>query len=596
MPDRDQAIRDTLVQIPVARVHRRKNAITAAHALIRDNLGRLDEAALRRLLELFNQDMNHGREVQGRFKTGLVGRNANLLVASLANVNEIVPELWRADDAWLTANLVTLRRGGRLPGGGWLFLSMVLHARDSARFVPLSWTMAQGLAALDGLPVLSLAEGGSYLEYCRRAHALMTAHGIDPHVADVLLVNGSRLVQSGKSEVPDDDEPEPLATPVATPTAPAVQRLEVKGPAPATSVGKPASFGWLHLTDLHQGMGGASWLWPNVRAQLFADLERMHKLCGPWDLVFFTGDLTQRGTAEEFGQFDQTLEQLWVRFDRLGSRPQLIAVPGNHDLVRPRGPFDPVVLALDQWHEDRRLGDYVLGMPDNPYLATMRTAFASYSAWEASQRWCTAPRTRGLLPGDVAFSLSVGGIDVGVIGLNSAFLQLAEGDFQGRLDIDPRQLHEVCGHDAPEWTRRHHVNFLLTHHPPSWLAPRARQEFNAEIDMPGRFAAHLCGHMHDGISTATSIGGGATRLTLQGASLFGLEEYIAVDGRRTERRHGYSAGRVELTAPTARMRMYPRRMIDSRHIGRRIDRDQDNYLLDEHGALHLEVPLAKRPG
>ena len=740
MIDRDQAIRDALAHLPPARLERRIRATAEARALLSDRLGRLDETALRRVLELFNQDVSNGREVQGRFATGLVGRNANLLVGSLDNVNEIVPELWRADDAWLAANLVALRRGGRLPGGGWLFLSMVLHVRDPGRFVPRSTSMAHGLAALEDKPVLALQTGADYLEYCRRVQALLSAHNVGPPGADVLLISGFRLARAAGATAPaDEDEPDgPAPTPPAPATetrrsadvAPAaphflpspfgrtssplptaardhkhcaqgafsgpsqivgatlqawgtisapkglkrfslvvddiapphwsetyspqtfdatftaefplgrltpgrhtlglwvkdiddcarlvatqiftVEAVEDDGvrdragsPAPATSLPRievrsqpapapaaPASFGWLHLTDFHQGTSGTSWLWPNLKDKMFADLERLVEHAGRWDLVFFTGDLTQRGAPEDFDQLDRTLEQLWNCFDRLGSQPQLVAVPGNHDLTRPAR-FDPIVLALEQWHRNHDLRDHILNSSDNQYLAALRTAFAAYSTWAARRRWTTANYAGGLLPGDGALSLRVGGVDVGVVGLNSAFLQLAEGDFFERLDVDPRQLHEVCRHDAPAWLRRHDVNFLLTHHPPAWLHPRARQEFSAEIDIPGRFAAHLFGHMHEGTSTVTSIGGAPERRTLQGASLFGLEHYKDREGRQLKRIHGYSAGRVELLGATARLRLFPRRMIDN-YLGRRINRDQDHYDLDDSGAVTYVVPMTRR--
>jgi len=292
----------------------------------------------------------------------------------------------------------------------------------------------------------------------------------------------------------------------------------------------------------------------------------MHAASGPWDLVFFTGDLTQRGSADEFDQLDRLIEDLWDRLGRLGSRPQLIAVPGNHDLVRPADSFDPVVIALRQWHDDRRLRDHVLTGPENAYQERLRGAFGAYSEWAARERWGPAPSRHGALPGDFAHSLSVGGVALGIVGLNSAFLQLSDGDHLERLDVDPRQLHAVCEHDAPEWLRRHHLNFLLTHHSPAWLAPRARREFYSEIDIPGRFAAHLYGHMHEGASRSTAIGGGASRNTLQGASLFGLDEYDAADGRRMERLHGYSAGRVEIDPAKARakFKVFPRRMLDGK--------------------------------
>src|SRR4051812_400041 len=95
------------------------------------------------------------------------------------------------------------------------------------------------------------------------------------------------------------------------------------------------SFSWLHFTDLHQGLESQGWLWPGVRDILFADLEQLHRRCGPWDLVLFSGDLTQRGSAEEFTKFNATLDQLFAHLKALGSTPSLLAVPGNHDLIRP---------------------------------------------------------------------------------------------------------------------------------------------------------------------------------------------------------------------------------------------------------------------
>ncbi|HTN91588.1 MAG TPA: metallophosphoesterase, partial [Sorangium sp.] len=358
-----------------------------------------------------------------------------------------------------------------------------------------------------------------------------------------------------------------------------------------------ASLGWLHLTDLHQGMGGTSWLWPNVMGALFDDLARLHDLCGPWDLVLFTGDLTQRGSRDEFEKLDATLDRLWRRFDQLGSQPRLITVPGNHDLDRPRSDLDPYVLALSQWHERPRLRDHVLDEKSGrAYLDFLAQAFKNYTAWVNSCRWHVRDRRKaGVLPGDSSYSLSLHGLELGVIGLNSAFLQLTGGDYQERLAVDPRQLHVVCDEYAPEWLERHHINLLLTHHPPDWLHPQARQEFRQEVDPAGRFAAHFFGHMHEGTATSTAHGGGHARHALQGASLFGLEEHDGPGGRGVTRLHGFSAGRFELLpgAAQARVRVFPRRMFTSAG-GRKIDRDVHAYHLDERGSFAYEVPTARR--
>jgi 3',5'-cyclic AMP phosphodiesterase CpdA len=94
-----------------------------------------------------------------------------------------------------------------------------------------------------------------------------------------------------------------------------------------------AHISWLHLTDLHCGMQDQPWLWPGVRVIFFEDLRKLYDKCGPWDLILFTGDLTYSGAASQFQQVNDLFEQLWEAFDKLHFKPQLLAVPGNHDLV-----------------------------------------------------------------------------------------------------------------------------------------------------------------------------------------------------------------------------------------------------------------------
>src|SRR5262249_4788295 len=105
------------------------------------------------------------------------------------------------------------------------------------------------------------------------------------------------------------------------------------------------SFNWLHLTDLHFGMSGQKWLWPNTQQEFFDDLEQLHKKAGPWDAVLFTGDFVQRGGSDEFKKLNEMLSRLWEHLQKLGSVPVLLGVPGNHDLARP-SPGEPAVAAL----------------------------------------------------------------------------------------------------------------------------------------------------------------------------------------------------------------------------------------------------------
>jgi hypothetical protein len=124
--------------------------------------------------------------------------------------------------------------------------------------------------------------------------------------------------------------------------------------------------------------------------------------------------------------------------------------------------------------------------------------------------------------------------------------------------VSAQQFHQACQGNGAAWAGRHHVCLLLTHQPPSWLLPTSLAEFNSEIVIPGRFAVHLFGHMHEASAQSISHGGAEMRREWQGRSLFGLEEWGEV-GSKKVRLHGYSAGVVELVGDTGCLRQWPRK-------------------------------------
>ncbi len=336
--------------------------------------------------------------------------------------------------------------------------------------------------------------------------------------------------------------------------------VQVQGGPTRTLDAPPPALGWLHLSDWHVGMKERG-LWPNVRQALFEDLKRLRERVGTWHAVLFTGDLVQQGSAEEYAELKRRLGELWEEFGRLGSEPALVAVPGNHDLVRPskqlerfRGlAVDPCLRALRLWHAEPELREGFWGEAENEYRGLVQAVFEPYAAWAArDERFARARPTWGRLPGDFSAVLEQGSLRVGLVGLNTGFLQLTGSDYEGKLDADVRQLHAACGGDAPAWLAKQQFNLLLTHHPPTWLEKqRYREHWRSEIAPPGRFGVHLHGHLHDPGAMAVSEGGSAPRHRLQGASLFGLEYFGTGAGERLQRVHGYSAGRVELVGAAA---------------------------------------------
>jgi hypothetical protein len=351
------------------------------------------------------------------------------------------------------------------------------------------------------------------------------------------------------------------------------------------------SFGWLHLTDLHYGLAGQSPLWPNVREAFFADLRKVHGRSGPWQAVLFTGDLVQAGKEEEFKAIEaEVLGRLWKELAALGSGDAvLLAVPGNHDLARPDSqkpsPAARWLLCEGGFAE---IEEEFWGEPDGDYRRVINAAFANYAVWwERTARRPGAAVVPGILAGDFAATLAVGSRALGVVGLNTTFLQLAGGDYQGRLAWDLRQLQAACGGDAVDWCARHDACLLLTHQGRDWFDPRSQESY-PELNPAGRFAAHLFGHMHEAMVRSMSHGGGKPLREWQGCSLFGLEKYG--EPPKADRRHGYGAGRIDFGGRHARMRLFPRRAVRNAD-GWRFVPDQESCVLLDDGGTAPE-PLA----
>ena len=156
------------------------------------------------------------------------------------------------------------------------------------------------------------------------------------------------------------------------------------------------SFSWLHLTDLHFGLDGQDCLWPNLRQPFLDGRGKLHECCGPWDAVLFTGDLVQSGNPKQFQAMQQDfLDPLWERLHELGSgEAKLLAVPGNHDLLRPdRKADNPAADMLLSEDGLARVGDRFWAEPACSYRGVIKDAFAAYLDW-----WCSVSHPRTISP------------------------------------------------------------------------------------------------------------------------------------------------------------------------------------------------------
>jgi len=322
----------------------------------------------------------------------------------------------------------------------------------------------------------------------------------------------------------------------------------------------PKGFSWLHLTDFHYGLKGQDCLWPTLRQPFLDSLAALRERCGPWDAVLFTGDFVQEGKAEQFEKMQtEVIDPLWEKLKELGSEGAvLLAVPGNHDLYRPNPLDDNAAIdALLEKDGFQRIATKFWDQPAGGYRRVIKDAFAAYSQWWEKAPHRPATVKPGALPGDFSATLDCGGRRIGIVGLNTTFLQLAGGDYEGRLVWDSRQVHAVCGGAVDTWLKQHDVCLLLTHQGQNWLTPEARKHGESEVAPAGRFAAHLFGHQHETKITYIRQGGSrnASRLC-QGCSVFGMEKFG--EPPTVKRAHGYAAGRIEFDEKEANLRLWPR--------------------------------------
>lgn len=335
------------------------------------------------------------------------------------------------------------------------------------------------------------------------------------------------------------------------------------------------TFSWLHFSDLHWGSGDLEDYWGTLHTKLVEDISLVKKRMGidQWDALFFTGDLAFQGKEDEFTKAKNCLERVKEALAEDGSSPVLLPVPGNHDLQRPPLNDDGFSLLSQQGSQAvnvKKMLDKLDKGEESAAFKTISKAFSEYCNWLAKyvkdwnrEHFLISKWKSGAVPGDYAVTLEKNCRKLGVIGLNSAFLHLQEGNYQKHLLLHVNQLTKMIGTFKNDWFDGHVCNFLLTHHPPEWLSDPSRDEFYSEIAPPGRFVLHLCGHQHKTFLFEAKTGGNseAYRKYLT-TSLFGKKKFQIWERDEKkemhDRRHGYGAGMINFSGDKPFMRVWPR--------------------------------------
>lgn len=337
------------------------------------------------------------------------------------------------------------------------------------------------------------------------------------------------------------------------------------------------TFTWLHFSDLHWGSNNTRSYWPNIETQLFEDIKNLKQKNNlSIDAILFTGDLVNKGG--EYSKFNNWLGKLKKLFPNEEDFPILLSVPGNHDLERPSFDNDNAARIRTEWAKNddikKRIWEHD---KDSGTWEVIQKAFANYDSWlKDPKRFFPLPEgfIHGLLPGDFAYTFPLkNGSKIGVLGLNSAFLHLDDGDdknrYKGHLDLHISQLENLFNQKEnkrtySDWFKEHSLCLVMTHHPVDWLSSEGQKEFLTEINIEGRCALHLCGHMHENnyLEWSKSISMPSWKMWV-GPSLFSIEKYNnqseSGDENYTDRRHGYSLGSISINKQNGTARIWPRK-------------------------------------
>jgi tetratricopeptide (TPR) repeat protein len=313
---------------------------------------------------------------------------------------------------------------------------------------------------------------------------------------------------------------------------------------------------WLHLSDLHRGQPGDT-RWTALKPSLLDDLAEYKEALGPPDLILFTGDLAYSGLAEQYHHVDDTLDEI---LEVTGEEAVIVPVPGNHDLSWPHE-NDLRVIACEKYHEDPRCRTgFVKGLEST--VSFFAGLFQGYNEWW-ERRILNHWRERGLwfekgmLPGDFLLSYEKEDIKLGIVGMNSAYLDI-RGNRDRSLALEYEQIS--AKKDVPRWIDEHDAALLLMHHPLQSLHESALKTFEDSVYPPSRFLACLAGHNHSTRFHIVSGGGADARRHIQAPSLFGLERY-GHGASAEDRRSGYSwANLTRKSAEAGILRRWPREL------------------------------------
>lgn len=220
---------------------------------------------------------------------------------------------------------------------------------------------------------------------------------------------------------------------------------------------------YVHFSDLHIGDQLAVPLLSNVKEELLSDLEFIKKELGHIDIVFMTGDLVQTGAEEEFSEFEEFFDSLMPVLSDKGKSPIVFFVPGNHDLSRTSEPTSSVHQVMKNWTTNPDLRNDYFWNKDSEYIRYCEERFKYFDRYlrKYNEKHNLSPKY-GLLPGDTYHTLDIKGVKIGVVGLNSSFLQIEGGNYLGDDISNKEKIKRLRDEKYADFFDPNKVNIYLS--------------------------------------------------------------------------------------------------------------------------------------
>jgi predicted MPP superfamily phosphohydrolase len=354
-------------------------------------------------------------------------------------------------------------------------------------------------------------------------------------------------------------------------------------PKPARTSAAPVRvFTWVHLSDLHFGAGTTGYRFDHKAVMRAIGRDLAAHAPRSVDRIFVTGDIAFSATPKEYDEaktwLEKTVQAAGVSLDRLR------LVPGNHDIDRQIIKKTPLLRSAHHAARDRQvdLDDLLADKEGRAVLAAKLEPYRSFVSTFAGHP--PPLPDNGIDWVEILDANPAGHGPLRIVGLSTVWTSddLDGKDLKGKgfvrnLMLAQAQLDRTSGEATGN-----DLTFVLTHHPPDWIAPDGAKRLRSELARLPHI--HLCGHVHDAEAGITK------RYGRSGRSLWYVAGAAHSDPAEAAK-HGYAWGALRYDPIKARWqagwapRVYVPEYGEMRADATRHDLEQDGFAWEDIDCL-----------